>query len=188
MDLGLLPEGWVSWEIEPIEPGSRRTLDERAVGRGSVSRAVVSKRVMELPAGSPIRKKFVTSAIRGAFGLMNRLEFDGMLRTYAEDVTFQYDDGLVVGITGEGRGRQALRDFLLQFDDVFEQRLTFPRLVVDPGGATFAGFVEARTREPRSGMELTVPMWNVWTIENGVVARQVVTGVRDAALSQLPGY
>ena len=130
----------------------------------------------------------MTSAIRGAFGLLNRLDFDGMLAAYAEDVSFVYEDGLAAGITGRGVGREALKDFLVQFDDVFEQRLTFPRLIVDPGGATVAGFVESETRGQGSGIELTVPTWNVWTISDGLCANQVVTADRETALSQLPGY
>ena len=186
MDLGELPEGWVSWEVEPIEPGSRRTADERLVGRGGFVRRVISNRVLDLPAGAPPRRRAFTSGVRGAFALLNRLELDGCMRAYADDCHYFYEDGAALGIDREGTGREAIKRFLGQFDDVFGQRIFYPTLLIDAGGPTLVGRVEAVAQGHVSGAEVGLVTWNAWTFDRGSITEQYMSADRERVLARLP--
>jgi hypothetical protein len=185
MDLGPLPEGWVSWEVEPIEPGSKRTLDERLVGRGKLTRQLISNRALDLDAGASMRRRLLTSGIRGGYGLVNRLELDPVLRMYAEDCEYIYDDGAPLGIAGKAHGRDEVRALFNQFDEVFEQRFYFPRLVVDPGGSRFGGVVDSRAIAHASRIEVSVRLWHAVEMRDGLIRRHLISSEREAALTRM---
>jgi hypothetical protein len=187
MDLGTLPAGWASWEIEAIMPGSRRTMDERLVRRGAWVRKMVSDRVFELPAGAPVRRRALTTGVRGSFGLINRLDFDAALRAYGDSCHLFYEDGAALGIDREGTGREGIKRFLNQFDDAFGKRVFRPTTIVDPGGPTVAGKVEAVAKGHASGVEIGLVIWNAWTFRGGAITDQYMAADRDKVFSRLLG-
>ena len=61
-----------------------------------------------------------------------------------------------------------------------------PRLIVDPGGPTFAGMAEFKAVGKSSGIELGDVHWNLWTLQDGMVARQRISADRESILAELP--
>lgn len=184
MDMGELPEGWASWEVKPIEPGMRKSAEEILVGGGRIARAAMVRRVVERPAGSAVRRRIYTSAIRGAYGLFNRGDMRFLEGGYAEDCDLDFQAFEPVGLPRAVHGRPAAAAYLRELRETLGV-LYLPRLIVDPGGATFAGMAEFRAVGKVSGIELGAEHWNLWTIEDGLVAKQTISADREAVLTEL---
>lgn len=180
-----LPPGWARYEVEPIAPGRRRTADELMVARGRLTRTVVAKRVLDLPPGSRIRRRLLVSAIRGAFGLLARRDYKGMLRGYDEDCEIVFEDMPDAGPEGLRRGHGAVEDWLRSLEDAGEVAFR-PEEIVDPGGPTFAGRIETTIVGRGSGIELDFQQGFLWTIHDvGLVTRQHIFRDWAPALAEL---
>lgn len=187
MDAGTeeLPEGWVSWTFEPLSPSARRTADELVFASGGMTRAVVAKRVLAMPAGSRLRTKFLTSAVRGGVRLLNRRDYESVLVGYAEDCELIHDDLLDSGPGGKKVGTVAIRRYFHDFDDAYASVTFRPVRLVDPGGSTLAGCLEVSVVGRSSGIETTVRQGFVWTFDGGLVRRHRVHREWPDAIAEL---
>jgi hypothetical protein len=183
MNLGQLPDGWVQWDLEPIEPGRRKGRDELLLGRGRLARLAVARRVLHRPAGSALRRRLFSSAIRGAYGLFNRGDMDFLAGGYTEDCHLDFEAFESVGLPRVVEGRAAATEYLNELRDLLEL-VYLPRLVIDPGGTTIAGMADFRTIGKSSGVELGAEHWNLWTLDGGLVARQRISTDRDSVLEE----
>lgn len=182
-----LPEGWVRWEVDPIEPGGRLSADELMVARGNRAGAFLTKRVLERPPGSRLRKRTLTSSVRGAFGLMNRRDYDAMLVSiYARDCELTWQ-GLFLdaGDAGVQRGTAEIREYLESFADVYSSVIYRPLELVDSGGTAFAGRIDTVATGRSSGIETRLEQGIVWDFELGRLKRQYIFREFGAAIAKL---
>jgi hypothetical protein len=180
-----LPEGWARWELEPIEPGGRRAADELMVARGKLAGAILTKRVMERPPGSRLRKRFLTSAVRGGFAMMNRREYDSMLGSiYAADVELAYED-LFLDASGKQHGIEEVEEYLVSVEDAYSAIVYRPAQIVDPGGSAFAASIDTTVTGRSSGIEMRVMQGIVYDLDRGRVRRQHIFREVPGAIEKL---
>jgi hypothetical protein len=184
---GDLPEGWVRYEVEPIEPGGRHSADELLVARGNFAGVLLTRRVLERPAGSRLRKRTMKAAIRGAFALMNRREYDAMFDSiYADDCELTWE-GLFLdaGDAGVQRGMAEIRAYFGSLEDAYSAVIYRPLEIVDPGGFALAGCVDTVAVGRSSGIETRLQQGIVWEFESGRLNRQHIFREFSSALEKL---
>jgi len=181
-DIGELPPGWISWEIEPIEPGGRRKADEVLAGSVNALSRVVSRHVLRQEAGSSRRKRGLTSSVRGGFGLINRRDYS-FLDSFAEDCHVKYAAITGLGMAADAHGPEEVRNTLEENWEPFESITQLPRVIIDAGGPQFAAGVEVIWVGKSSGLEIREFYWYVWCLENNEVDRVLVTTDRNEAFA-----
>jgi ketosteroid isomerase-like protein len=180
-----IPEGWARWDLQPIEPGGRRSADELMLAHGKLAGTLMTRRVVERPAGSRLRKRTLSAAVRGGFALMNRRDYRSLLASiYAEEVELDYED-LFLDFGGVQHGIEEVRHYLVSFEEAYSSVVYRPVEIVDPGGAVFAGRVDTVVTGRSSGIESRVHQGIIWALEGGRVRHQYVFREFGAALAKL---
>ena len=179
-------DGIVRWEIEPLQR-DRRGVDERLrMAAGPVVRKL-GTRLMDLPAGAPIRRRVLTQMIRVAFAANNRGDYDAMLSgLHPESVLQPPSKGEgALGFEAEYHGPEGAREFIEQWKSGFDYFRYEPREIADGGGDSFAVRVGVFGRVAGSGAELADEWATVYTLRNGLVSRMENLYEWDAALAAL---
>ena len=185
MDVGELPDGWVSWEIEPIEPGARRTADEVMASRPNGFSRLLTQRVLQQKAGSWARRRGLTTSIRGGFGLLNRQDYRFLDSSYTPDCVVEYSGLSGLALPPVATGFKEVRDVLEEMRSPFESVVHLPAIAIDAGGPTSAAAVRTVYTGARSGLELSDTFWYCWELKGSRIKRQLVTTDRDAMFERL---
>jgi hypothetical protein len=176
------------WRIEPLER-SRRGLDERVrLAAPGIARRL-GRRLMELPAGAPMRRRALTQNVRVGMAAMNRADYDSVVSGIHPDAVLQPHGKGQGGLDFEPEyhGPQGVRDFLIQWKSGFDYFRYEPREIADAGGAHFALKVGVFGRFAGSGTELQDEWATVYTLKDGMAYRMVNEYEWENALAALEG-
>lgn len=181
-----LPHGWVRWELEPIDSVGRHTADELMVSRGKLTSALVTKSVLKRKAGSKLRKRLLTAALRGGFGLTNRREYESLFRgTYAEHCELNFQSFFPDMLDGRWRGHEELLEYMSSFDDAYASMFFQPLEVVDPGGNMAGGAIKVNAVGRTTGIEIGQVFGIIYEFEDGLVFRQQILRDWPAAINEM---
>ena len=175
----------VRWDAKP-SGRTRRTLLERLVMAAPPLGRVLLSRVTRLPAGTRLRRWVLTRFVCDGLAANNRSDYNALrsllhpeleLRVSADD-----PGGLGVDLqplyTGPDGYVEASEVWKSSFSD-FHWDI---REVLDPGGKRFAALTQMVGRGAGSGVEVSMPLYNLWEIEDGMLRRQWTFGGEDALL------
>ncbi|CAN5555816.1 hypothetical protein BH10ACT11_BH10ACT11_08450 [soil metagenome] len=170
-----IPQGWARWELEPIDSSGRHTTDERLMSGGNFASQFMTNKVLQRKPGSRIRKRLMTAAVRGGFGLTNRREYEALFQgTYAERCQLSFEAFFPDMAAGEWRGRDELLEYMLSFDDAYASMHFQPLEIIDAGGNLVGAAIEVSAAGRSTGIELTRVFGIVYEFEAGRVYRQDV--------------
>jgi len=112
--------------------GRRRTPDERLFVRFPGLYHLLADRLMRLPPGSRLRRWFVTNSVVRGCAAANRRDFDLMLTGWADDIDYRAVEG-ALDDQGPIHGKDALRAYMQDWIDTFDQFTVEPLEVIDAG-------------------------------------------------------
>jgi hypothetical protein len=160
------------WPVEPLER-SRRGLDERirlaAPGIGQR----LGRRLMELPAGAPMRRRVLTQSFRVGFAAVNRGDYESAnAQMHPEGVLQPPGKGMGgLDFDPEYHGPEGAKRFITQWRASFDYFRYEPREIADAGGAHFAFKVGVFGRFAGGGTELADEWASVYTLKDGLAVR-----------------
>jgi ketosteroid isomerase-like protein len=107
--------------------------------------------------------------IRRAFDAFNRGDSEGVAAALAPG--FEYvATGALVGAFGEYRGAEGFREFLDLFWEEFDEPKIQSREMIDADDGVLT-WVTFRGRGRQSGVETSLDLWHMWTLQNGKAVR-----------------
>lgn len=176
------------WPVEPLER-SRRGLDEsvKLAMPGLAQRLAL--RIMNLPAGAPMRRRALTQNVRVGMAAMNRADYDSAVSGVHPDAVLQPPGRGQGGLDFEAEyhGPEGARRFITQWKSGFDYFRYEPREIADAGGAHFALKVGVFGRFAGSGTELADEWATVYTLKDGMAYRIVNEYEWENALAALEG-
>ena len=162
----------VTWPVPPGVPGWGPLL----MGMPRSVRAAVLGLAAHRPAGSLLRRRVLTDAVRTGFDDLNHREdgrrLDRMLRIYDPAFEFHIGAGFPLDAQPVYLGHDGLRAFMRLWDEVATVSFVCEE-VLDMGGPCFALTVSANMIGDESGVSLPPEnMTCAYTLERGGVVRQ----------------
>ena len=176
------------WPVEPLER-SRRGFDERIrlAAPGMTKR--LGRRLMEQPAGAPLRRRVLTQSFRVGMAAVNRGDYDSAgFAIHPEGVLQPPGKGQGgLDFDPEYHGPEGFKRFVTQWKSGFDYFRYEPREIADAGGAHFAFKVGVFGRFAGSGTELADEWATVYTLKDGLTYRMVNEYEWETALATLEG-
>jgi len=176
------------WTVEPLER-SRRGLDERfrLAVPGMTQR--LGRRLMEQPAGAPLRRRVLTQSFRVGMAAVNRGDYDSACFAIHPEGVLQPPGKGQGGLDfdPEYHGPEGFKRFVIQWKSGFDYFRYEPREIADAGGAHFAFKVRVFGRFAGSGTELEDEWATIYTMKDGLTYRMVNEYEWETALAVLEG-
>ena len=107
--------------------------------------------------------------MRSYFEAANRRELDAVDDLLSPEVEFHLA-GVFPDLEPAYIGREAVRGFLEQFGDPWEELSIEPEALIDLGGTRVLALLHFHARG-RDGIEVTLPLAQVWTLRDGRAVR-----------------
>ena len=161
--------------------GRRRTPDERLFVRFPGLYHLLADRLMRLPLGSRLRRWFVTNSVVRGCAAANRRDFDLMLMGWADDIDYRAVEG-ALDDQGPIHGKDALRAYMHDWIDTFDQFTVEPLEVIDAGQDQAVAVVRFGGRAKLSGVEVDLTFAALYAVRDGKVARGREYWTKEQAL------
>jgi SnoaL-like protein len=174
--------------VDPLER-SRRGLDERIRLAAPAFGQRLGRRIMDLPAGAPMRRRLLTQNVRVGMAAMNRADYDSAVSGVHPEAVLQPPGKGQGGLDFEPEyhGPEGARRFVVQWKSGFDYFRYEPREIADAGGAHFALKVGVFGRFAGSGTELADEWATVYTLKDGMAYRMQNEYEWENALATLEG-
>jgi ketosteroid isomerase-like protein len=164
----------------------RRTLDERFFVRFPATYRLLAKTLMRLPPRSRFRRLMLARLGGRAAAAADRRDFDVLLYGFDPAIEFELPESLVGGylppdLLGVHHGHAGYRRMWEGMLEAWPDLQLEPEEIIDFGDRILAaGRATAHGRH--SGIALDVPLFQVFTLRQGLVIRQKDFNDRDQAL------
>src|SRR5436190_19475183 len=119
--------------------------------------------------------------VRDAAAAFNRGDVDTWLEYFADDIEHRAVEG-ALDDRGPMHGKDAVRAYLQDWLDMFDDFKVEPLELIDAGGDEVVAVLRNSGRAKLSGVETDMTYAIVWTIRDGKIARGREYWTRDEAL------
>ncbi|HEX8856837.1 MAG TPA: nuclear transport factor 2 family protein [Thermoleophilaceae bacterium] len=169
--------------LPPERAAGRRTLDERLYVRFPVLYRLLAKAMMRLPTRSRLRGKLIVRVSARAVAAGNRRDFDVLLLGFDPRIELRPlgDWAEALDIPPVFYGHEGYRDVWRTMTEGFGDMWLDPEEVVDLGDYLLA-MLTVRGHGSRSGVPLTLPLFQLFRFRDGLVVWQRDFADRDSAL------
>ena len=169
----------VEYRLARLRPHSRRTIQDRLALRLPRITNLIKTWVSRLPPESRLRQTLISRAIRENAQALNRGDYEVFLTAYDPEIEINVIGDVTSG--GHYRGREGLREFLLNRDEVWEGYRLEPETVIDLGDR-YVLLQRHSGRGSGSGIEVDRNLGVVMELGGGMVTRMDFFWSADEAL------
>jgi ketosteroid isomerase-like protein len=153
-------------------PRRRRSADQRLAVRFPALYRLFARAFTRLPPRSRLRRALVARAIAQAYAAANRRDFDAVLVGWAPGAEYRPSDELMPpDLEPVFRGRDGYLELWRYWIDAFEDIRWDPEAILDMGDKLLVT-TQQRGRGSGSGVAVSEPVFQLFTLERGLVVRQ----------------
>jgi ketosteroid isomerase-like protein len=159
----------------------RRTLDERLFVRFPALFRLFADRLARLPPRSRLRRLMLTRSAARSLAAVNRRDLEVFLLAFEDDIDYRAAQG-ALDDRGPIHGKDALRAYVQDWFDTFDDFRQEPVEFIDAGEDTFIAVLRVSGRAKLSGVETELTFAVVYTVRDGKILRGREYWTRDEAL------
>ena len=159
----------VSWEIDPED--ARLRMTDRVAARLPEVVRVVWRRASSEPAGSRLRRRFLSRVLRAGWAATDRRDWEYVARLYDPEVEVHWGNSFI-DVPDHTHGWTGLKEALERVYEAFETTEQSPREAIDFGGPFFGVRLGTDLIGQGSGITLQEESFALYEVGDGVCVRQ----------------